>query len=96
MSLSALFLAQPPGGGGATGSIQLAGAFIGGGLALGGGAIGAAIGDGLAGAATVSGVARQPEAQSRLFTIFFLTVGLVEAMYFINLAFMALFVFVLA
>jgi F-type H+-transporting ATPase subunit c len=77
-------------------AIQLAGAFIGGGLALGGGAIGAAVGDGLAGSATISGVARQPEAQGRLFTIFFLTVGLVEAMYFINLAFMAVFVFVLA
>jgi F-type H+-transporting ATPase subunit c len=77
-------------------AIQLAGAFVGGGLALGGGAIGAAVGDGLAGSATISGVARQPEAQGRLFTIFFLTVGLVEAMYFINLAFMALFVFVLA
>ena len=36
-----------------------------------------------------------PEAQGRLQTIFFLTVGLVEAMFFINLAFMALFVFVL-
>ena len=76
-------------------AIKIAGAMIGGGLALAGGAIGAAIGDGLAGSATISGVARQPEAQSRLFTIFFLTVGLVEAMYFINLAFMALFVFVL-
>ena len=76
-------------------AVQLAGAFVGGGLALGGGAVGAAIGDGLAGSATISGVARQPEAQSRLFTIFFLTVGLVEAMYFINLAFMAMFVFVL-
>jgi F-type H+-transporting ATPase subunit c len=76
-------------------AIKTAGAFVGGGLALGGGAVGAAIGDGLAGSATISGVARQPEAQSRLFTIFFLTVGLVEAMYFINLAFMALFVFVL-
>jgi F-type H+-transporting ATPase subunit c len=70
-----------------------AGAFIGGGLALAGGAIGAAIGDGLAGAQTIAGVARQPEAQGRLFTIFLLTVGLCEAMYFINLAFMALFVF---
>ena len=40
-------------------------------------------------------MARQPEAQGRLQTIFFLTVGLVEAMFFINLAFMALFVFVL-
>jgi F-type H+-transporting ATPase subunit c len=58
------------------------------------GAIGAAIGDGLAGSATINGVARQPEAQTRLFTIFFTTVGLCEAMYFINLAFMALFVFV--
>jgi hypothetical protein len=35
----------------------------------------------------------QPEAQGRLFTPFFITVGLVEAAYFINLAFMALFVF---
>ena len=76
-------------------AIKTAGAFIGGGMALAGGAIGAAVGDGLAGAQTIAGVARQPEAQPRLFTIFFLTVGLVEAMYFINLAFMALFVFVL-
>jgi F-type H+-transporting ATPase subunit c len=76
-------------------AIQLAGAFIGGGLALGGGAVGASIGDGLAGSSYIQGVARQPEAQGRLQTIFFLTVGLVEAMYFINLAFMFLFVFVL-
>ncbi|MFL6164561.1 MAG: F0F1 ATP synthase subunit C [Jatrophihabitantaceae bacterium] len=79
-----------------TKSIELAGAFVGGGLALGGGAVGAAIGDGLAGSSLISGVARQPEAQSRLQTLFFLTVGLVEAMYFINLAFAVLFVFVLA
>ena len=70
-----------------------AGALIGGGLLLAGGAIGAAIGDGLAGAQTIAGVARQPEARGRLFTIFLLTVGLCEAMYFINLAFMAVFVF---
>jgi F-type H+-transporting ATPase subunit c len=76
-------------------AIQLAGAFVGGGLALGGGAIGAGVGDGLAGSSYIQGVARQPEAQNRLQTIFFLTVGLVEAMFFINLAFMALFVFVL-
>jgi len=61
-----------------------------------GGAIGAAIGDGLAGSQTIAGVARQPEAQGRLFTIMFIIVGLVEAMYFINLVFMVLFVFVLA
>jgi F-type H+-transporting ATPase subunit c len=70
-----------------------AGALIGGGLIMGGGAIGAGIGDGIAGNALSSGIARQPEAQGRLFTPFFITVGLVEAAYFINLAFMALFVF---
>jgi F-type H+-transporting ATPase subunit c len=53
------------------------------------------VGDGLAGSSYIQGVARQPEAQGRLQTIFFLTVALVEGMYFINLAFMALFVFVL-
>jgi F-type H+-transporting ATPase subunit c len=77
-------------------AIELAGGLVGGGLALGGGAIGASIGDGLAGSSLIQGVARQPEAQSRLQTLFFLTVGLVEAMYFINLAFAVLFVFVIA
>src|SRR5206468_5273218 len=67
-------------------AIALAGALIGAGLALGGGAIGAAIGDGLAGNATIAGVSRQPEAQGRLQLIMFLIIGLVEAMYFINLA----------
>jgi F-type H+-transporting ATPase subunit c len=76
-------------------AIRTAGGLVAGGLALAGGAIGAGIGDGLAGSSLISGVARQPEAQGRLQTIFFLTVGLVEAAYFINLAFMALFVFVL-
>ena len=76
-------------------AVKTAGAFVGGGLALAGGAIGAGIGDGLAGSSYIQGVARQPEAQGRLQTNFFLTVALVEGMYFINLAFMALFVFVL-
>ncbi len=67
-------------------AIALAGGMIGFGLALGGGAIGAAIGDGLAGNATIAGVSRQPEAQGRLQIIMFLIIGLVEAMYFINLA----------
>ncbi len=75
-------------------AIQLAGAMVGGGLALGGGAVGAAIGDGLAGSQTIAGIARQPEAQSRLYTTMFLVVGLCEALYVINLAFMAFFVFV--
>jgi F-type H+-transporting ATPase subunit c len=89
MALSEIILAQD---GGVDPLVKM-GAFIGGGLLLAGGAVGAAIGDGLAGAQTIAGVARQPEAQGRLFTIFLLTVGLCEAMYFINLAFMAVFVF---
>ena len=43
--------------------------------------------------AFISGVARQPEAQQRMFVPFLITVGLVEAAFFINVAFMALFVF---
>lgn len=77
-------------------AIAIAGALIAGGLALGGGAIGAAIGDGLAGNATIQGVARQPEAQGRLQTIMFLIVGLVEAMYFINLALAFVFIYAVA
>jgi F-type H+-transporting ATPase subunit c len=75
-------------------AIITAGAYVGGGLALAGGAAGASIGDGLAGSQLVAGVARQPEAQGRLFTPFFLTVGLAEGNYFINLAFAALLLFV--
>ena len=77
-------------------AIALAGAIIGTGLALGGGAIGAAIGDGLVGNATISGIARQPEAQGRLTPTMFLIIGLVEGMYFINLALGIFFVFVIA
>jgi F-type H+-transporting ATPase subunit c len=77
-------------------AIKSAGGLIGAGLALGGGAIGAGIGDGVAGNALISGIARQPEAQGQLTGQFFLTVGLVEAAYFINLAFAALFAFVLS
>src|SRR3954465_8662423 len=76
-------------------AVTTAGAFIGGGIALAGGAIGAGVGDGLAGSSYIEGVARQPEAQGRLQTIFFLTVGLGEAFFFITRAFRALFVFVL-
>ena len=54
-------------------------AMVGGGLALGGGAIGAAVGDGLAGSAVIQGVARQPEAAGRLNTTMFLIIGLVRA-----------------
>ena len=85
-------LAQEAASGGA--DLKLGLAMVGGGIALAGGAIGAAVGDGLAGAAVINGVARQPEAAGRLNTTMFLIIGLVEGMYFINLAFMALFVFV--
>jgi F-type H+-transporting ATPase subunit c len=92
--MSTLVLAQEAAAGGTDG-LLLGLAFVGGGIALAGGAIGAAIGDGLAGSAVIQGVARQPEAAGRLNTTMFLIIGLVEGMYFINLAFMALFVFVL-
>jgi F-type H+-transporting ATPase subunit c len=77
-------------------AIILAGALIAFGLALGGGAIGAAMGDGLAGNATIAGVARQPEAQGRLTGLMFIIIGLVEAMYFINLGLGFYFVVVVA
>jgi F-type H+-transporting ATPase subunit c len=67
-------------------AIILAGAVIAAGLALGGGAIGAAIGDGLAGNAAILGTARQPELSGRLQGTMFIIIGLAEAMYFINLA----------
>ncbi|HZU75284.1 MAG TPA: F0F1 ATP synthase subunit C [Dehalococcoidia bacterium] len=77
-------------------AIAVLGGLIAAGLALGGGAIGAAIGDGLVGNATINGTARQPEAQGRLQTTMFLIIGLVEGMYFINLAFGIFFIFVIA
>jgi F-type H+-transporting ATPase subunit c len=76
-------------------SIKTAGGLVGAGLALAGGGIGAAIGDGIAGNALISGVARQPEAQGRLTGLFFLTVGLVEAAYFINVALAFFFIYVI-
>jgi len=75
-------------------AIRTAGALVGGGMALGGGAIGAAIGDGIVGSQTIAAIARQPEVESKARTYFFLTVGLVEAMYFINLLFMVVFIYV--
>ena len=78
------------------GAVRVAGALVGGGLALGGGAIGAAVGDGLAGSQTIAAIARQPEIEAKARQYFFLTVGLVEAMYFINLLFMVVFVYVFA
>ena len=74
-------------------AIAVAGALIAAGIALAGGAIGAAIGDGLVGNATITGVSRQPEIQGRLYVTMFIIIALVEGMYFINLAFGALFVF---
>ena len=41
-------------------------------------------------------IARQPEIEAKARQYFFLTVGLVEAMYFINLLFMVVFVYVFA
>src|ERR1700730_10401530 len=78
------------------GAVRIAGALVGGGLALGGGAIGAAVGAGLACSQTIAAIARQPEIEAKARQYFFLTVGLVEAMYFINLLLMVVFVYVFA
>jgi F-type H+-transporting ATPase subunit c len=75
-------------------AIQTAGAYIGGGIALGGGAAGAAIADGVAGGQLVAGVARQPEAQGRMFAQFIIAAGLAEGNYFIALAFASILLFV--
>lgn len=63
------------------------GAFIGGGIAIGVAAAGAAIADGVAGAQLLAGVTRQPEAQGRLMGLFMLVVGLAEGTFFISLVF---------
>ena len=59
-------------------------ALLVGAVVLAGGAIGAGVGDGMAGAQLIAGVARQPEALTRLYTPFFITVSLVEATFFIT------------
>ena len=69
-----------------THAIILAGALVGAGLAICGGAIGAAVGDAVVGNATIAGTARQPEAQGRLMAIMWIIISLVEAAYFINVA----------
>lgn len=73
-----------------------AAAMVAGGLAIGGAAIGAAQGNGTINAAVLEGITRQPEARGRLVATSVLGISFVEAAYFINLAMMALFVFVLA
>lgn len=66
---------------------QSAGAYIGAGLMIGGGAIGAGVGDGLVTSQLVAGLARQPEARGLLTTWMFIGVGLIEAYAVIALVF---------
>lgn len=90
-----LLVAQGTGGTTDAGLIKL-GAFVAAGLMFAGGAIGAATGNGSIGAAAVSGIARQPGARTTITTSSLVYVALVEAAYFINLAFAALMIFLLA
>ncbi|OPA75719.1 F0F1 ATP synthase subunit C [Paenibacillus selenitireducens] len=57
-----------------------ASALIAAGIAIGLAALGAGVGNGLIVSKTVEGIARQPEAASKLQTTMFIGVGLVEAM----------------
>lgn len=66
---------------------QSMGAYIGAGLMIGGGAIGAGVGDGLVTSQLVAGLARQPEARGLLTTWMFIGVGLIEAYAVIALVF---------
>lgn len=63
------------------------GAYIGAGIMIGGGAIGAGVGDGLVTSQLVAGLARQPEARGLLTTWMFIGVGLIEAYAVIALVF---------
>ena len=53
---------------------------LGAGLALPLAAVGAGIGQGLASFAALQGIARQPEAQSRIQTTMFICLGIIEAL----------------
>lgn len=59
------------------------------GIGLGLASVGAGIGDGLVTSKLVEGIARQPEALSRLLTYTFISVGLIEALPIIALVFVA-------
>jgi F-type H+-transporting ATPase subunit c len=60
--------------------VELIGAHIGAGLAVGLAALGAGIGNGVLIAKTIEGIGRQPEAKGSLQGTMFLGVGLVEAL----------------
>ncbi len=60
-------------------AIMVAGAFIGAGLAVGLGAVGAGIGDGVVTAKAVEGMARQPEAKGSILVNMLISVGLIES-----------------
>lgn len=60
--------------------VVLAASALGAGLAIGLGAIGPGIGQGNVSAATIEGIARQPEAQGRLQGTMFVTIAIMEAL----------------
>ena len=60
-------------------AIMVAGAFIGAGLAIGLGAVGAGIGDGSVTAKAVECIARQPEAKGTILVNMLISVGLIES-----------------
>jgi F-type H+-transporting ATPase subunit c len=67
--------------------------LIGGGLILGGVAVGAGIGDALVTSRTIEGVARQPESRGALLTLTFLFVGIVDSFPIIGLVLALLIIF---
>ncbi len=93
--MTTMLVAQVAGGTTDAGLVKPA-AFVAAGLMFGGGAIGAATGNGTIGAAVISGIVRQPGARGTIVSNSLVYIALVEAAYFINLAFAALMIFALA
>ena len=70
-----------------------AAALSGGGLILGGVAVGAGVGDALVTSRTIEGVGRQPESRGALLTLTFLFVGIVDSFPIIGLVLALLVIF---
>lgn len=79
----------------ASGDIETGLAYLGAGIAAGGGVIGAGAGMGYLIGQTIASIHRQPEAFEQTRTIMFLGIGLVEAFALYALVFAILFTFVL-
>lgn len=80
LMLAAPFTAFAQGTGGGMGDLAIFGLAIGSGLAIGIAAFGGGLGQGRAAASAVEGIARNPNAQPRIFTSMVLGLALIESL----------------